>query len=217
MNLFTRLKKSLDYRIISWPIRRTENGGRRRVNSSFSRHLDVKSFTAYDELALLEKYAGLLRDGDTIVELGSYLGASTRYLIYGSRNISVNIWCIDTWMNETMPDGNLDTFQEFKQNIAPFDTRVRLVRANSLQLAVSDLPNEIDLAFIDGDHSFEGVKNDINLVIPNLRRGAIVAFHDVKDFGGVARCVGSLLETGDWTILDFVRNLIVLQNLAAPK
>jgi predicted O-methyltransferase YrrM len=37
---------------------------------------------------------------------------------------------------------------------------------------------KFDLAFIDGDHSFEGVKQDFELVMPLLNNGAIVVFHD---------------------------------------
>lgn len=42
------------------------------------------------------------------------------------------------------------------------------------------LPGQpIDFLFIDGDHSYEGVKSDFQLYSPLVRDGGIVAFHDI--------------------------------------
>lgn len=38
-----------------------------------------------------------------------------------------------------------------------------------------------DMLFIDGDHSYEGVKADYDNFIGNVRPGGFVAFHDIKD------------------------------------
>lgn len=38
----------------------------------------------------------------------------------------------------------------------------------------------IDFLFIDGDHSYDGVKRDFELYSPLVRPGGIVAFHDVS-------------------------------------
>lgn len=37
----------------------------------------------------------------------------------------------------------------------------------------------IDVLFIDGDHSYEGVKKDYEMYAPLVRKGGIVAFHDI--------------------------------------
>jgi cephalosporin hydroxylase len=43
--------------------------------------------------------------------------------------------------------------------------------------------NQLDLLFIDGDHSYEGVKADFENYGPLVRAGGFVAFHDiVPDF-----------------------------------
>jgi predicted O-methyltransferase YrrM len=42
----------------------------------------------------------------------------------------------------------------------------------------SNVGAKLDLAFIDGDHSFEGVWQDIQLTLPFCRKGALVIFHD---------------------------------------
>jgi predicted O-methyltransferase YrrM len=39
--------------------------------------------------------------------------------------------------------------------------------------------HEWDFAFIDGDHSYEGVKADFYNLLPHLKKGTPVAFHDI--------------------------------------
>lgn len=40
------------------------------------------------------------------------------------------------------------------------------------------LNGEIDIAFIDGDHSYQGVSQDIELVLPFCKKGTLLIFHD---------------------------------------
>lgn len=51
---------------------------------------------------------------------------------------------------------------------------------------------KVDFLFIDGDHSYEGVKKDFEMYSPLVAKGGIVAFHDIvpgrpEDVGGVPR------------------------------
>ena len=52
---------------------------------------------------------------------------------------------------------------------------------------------EIDFLFIDGDHSYEGVKKDFEMYGALVRKGGMIAFHDIVPFdepsidGGVSR------------------------------
>jgi cephalosporin hydroxylase len=39
--------------------------------------------------------------------------------------------------------------------------------------------NRVDFLFIDGDHSYEGVKKDFEMYSPLVRKGGIIAFHDI--------------------------------------
>jgi predicted O-methyltransferase YrrM len=44
--------------------------------------------------------------------------------------------------------------------------------------------NELDFLFIDGDHTYEGVREDFNMYSPLVRSGGMIAFHDVAQSGG---------------------------------
>jgi predicted O-methyltransferase YrrM len=55
--------------------------------------------------------------------------------------------------------------------------------------------SKIDLLFIDGDHSYNGVKKDFTDYSPLVRKGGWIAFHDIipaglKDEG---------VQRGGWT------------------
>jgi predicted O-methyltransferase YrrM len=43
--------------------------------------------------------------------------------------------------------------------------------------------NQLDFLFIDGDHSYEGVKKDFEIYSPLVKKGGIIAFHDIAPKG----------------------------------
>jgi cephalosporin hydroxylase len=45
----------------------------------------------------------------------------------------------------------------------------------------------IDFLFIDGDHSYEGVRSDFEMYAPLVTPGGYIAFHDIAYTDGVAR------------------------------
>lgn len=63
--------------------------------------------------------------------------------------------------------------------------RLHFIRANSHQPETLDAllnvleGREIDFLFIDGDHTYDGVRRDFELFAPLVRRGCPIAFHDV--------------------------------------
>jgi predicted O-methyltransferase YrrM len=76
--------------------------------------------------------------------------------------------------------------------------RVHLIRANShtpdafnrVQRALGG--NSLDFLFIDGDHSYAGVRQDFQTYGPLVRPGGLIAFHDILPApeeigGGVSR------------------------------
>ena len=62
--------------------------------------------------------------------------------------------------------------------------------------------NSIDFVFIDGDHSYESVKNDINCWAPIVQEDGLIMGHDYN-WGDVARAVGEYF-TEVWILPDNV-------------
>jgi len=47
---------------------------------------------------------------------------------------------------------------------------------------------EVDFLFIDGNHSYEGVKKDFEMYSPLVRKGGIIAFHDIVKHPPEKKC-----------------------------
>ncbi len=125
------------------------------------------------------------------VEIGSYLGASSCFIASALERTDGVLYCIDTWQNQTMPDGERDTFNEFLNNVKKYRKVIVPLRGWS-DIVIKDLEKKekvIDFLFIDGDHSYESCKRDWELYRPLMKPGSIVAFHDTGWADGVKRVI----------------------------
>lgn len=168
---------------------------------------NIHTFTTRAELETLFYLARSAGTNATIVEIGSYLGASTCFLAAGLRPNGGRIICIDTWENQTMPEGVRDTFKEFSENLKPLCNLIATIRDRSDALGPDRLPEAIDLAFIDGDHSYAAAAKDFRLVSDRVRLGGTIVFHDTESFQGPSRVFGEALASGLWKIGGRVENL----------
>jgi predicted O-methyltransferase YrrM len=63
--------------------------------------------------------------------------------------------------------------------------KITLIRADSHKLetlkTIKRILNDkkLDFLFIDGDHTYQGVKKDFEMYSPLVRRGGMIAFHDI--------------------------------------
>lgn len=59
----------------------------------------------------------------------------------------------------------------------------------------------LDFAFIDADHSYEGVRADIRAWLPKVKPGGLLCGHDWSAaFPGVVRAVSEAAERHAWTV-----------------
>lgn len=61
--------------------------------------------------------------------------------------------------------------------------------------------NQIDFAFVDGDHSYKGLRQDIFLVTPLLKTGGIMALHDTAAVWDCKRVFDDLLNSPNYSLL----------------
>lgn len=79
------------------------------------------------------------------------------------------------------------------------DPDCTVVRLHSSDAAGHFTDESLDLVFIDDDHSYAGVCGSINAWLPKVRRGGILAGHDVGSRGvdrAIAELFGANVTTG---------------------
>ncbi len=130
---------------------------------------------------------------ESIVEIGSYTGASACCFAEAIRASggAGRVVCIDTWNNNAMTEGERDTWSEFSRNTDAYASILIPVMGLSSDMfrLVSDIAPRVDLLFIDGDHSYEGVRTDWRTYAPLLAPGATIVFHDYGWADGVRAVV----------------------------
>ena len=166
------------------------------LNLRFRGHsacFDISTHMTLSEKLLLYKSARGLERGSVIVEIGSYLGASSTFLAIAAKERSCVVYCVDTWVNDGMAEGPRDTYAEFLSNTQRFADEIRPLRGTSVEIA-KRFSEPIDLLFLDGDHSYAGCRSDIEAWLPKLQPGAVVVFHDFGWAEGVQRTVQEMVK-----------------------
>ena len=127
-----------------------------------------------------------------IIEIGTSRGG-TLFLFTIVAESDANIISID------MPGGPFGGgYPKWKiplyESLARENQKIHLIRNDSHNPVVLDGikgvlgDNEVDFLFLDGDHSYEGVKRDFEMYSPLVRRGGIVALHDIVEHPVETRC-----------------------------
>jgi predicted O-methyltransferase YrrM len=162
----------------------------------------------WQERIILYKMVTSLNPRKVLVEIGSYLGGSGYFLAAGAAegDSDTSLFCIDTWMNDGMSEGQRDTWIEFNENVSRFSSIIIPCRGGSKEIAQT-FSREIDLLFIDGDHTFDGCMRDVESWLPLVRSGGIVLFHDYGWADGVQKVVHILLSRSKLT------NAVAYQNI----
>lgn len=164
-------------------------GALRLIHRKLAVAFAIPSHLTIQERIALTRLAASKRQ---VLEIGSYVGASASCFATAHRDAGFGkIYCIDTWTNDAMSEGGRDTYAEFIANTSPFSRFILPLRGFSIDMVdqVRNLTDHVELFFIDGDHSYEGVKSDWEAYKHLLRPGSIVVLHDWGWAEGVQRVV----------------------------
>lgn len=123
------------------------------------------------------------------VEVGTHQGEFAAQLLsnWGCKKL----YCVDPW-NDNLPDyvdklknampTRQDDLQVAIENLAKFGNKVHFIVATS-EIASILIQDELDFVYIDGDHREHMVRQDIELWLPKLKSGGILAGHDIEFSG----------------------------------
>jgi predicted O-methyltransferase YrrM len=146
---------------------------------------EAKNRGAMQKKGELRPFISFLRKRQlqTVVEIGTYRGG-TLWLWCQIAEPTAHIISIDLPGGE-FGGGYDDAQAAHFRSFARQRQRLTLLRTDSHDPRTLDELKSvldgasIDFLFIDGDHTYEGVKRDYEMYSPLVRTGGIVAFHDV--------------------------------------
>lgn len=169
-------------------------------------------FLSLPEAELLHSLVLEVPTGGTVVEVGSYQARSTIAMALAAKIVGCTVWAIDphtTYEAGGTMFGMFDN-QNYYENIAHFQCGgvVKTLNISSSQGFVL-WDRDIDLVFIDGDHSYEAVHRDWVLwsMLSN-----VIALHDTAGHHeGVTRVVNEVLESGTWELAQVVDSISVFR------
>lgn len=162
------------------------NGVRGTLNSS-------------DSAAILAHARSLKKDAKYI-ETGTYLGCSALLV---ALNSNATVWAHDIWVTDWSelkgsrpPPQVKDYFYEFYEAVKKngLENRVIPIRGDSLYTVGIHDDNSIDLAFVDGDHSYKGCLGDLKAVLPKMKPDGVILAHDCIQNSEPLRAVNEFIK-----------------------
>ena len=169
-----------------------------------------------NEATLLHDVALQIKSG-CIVEVGSYRGRST--IALGTAVMDepdVFVYTLDPHMDFVGECGgrfgpkDRAAFYRTMLNSGCYNT-VGLINLSS-EVVTPGWSETVSFLWIDGDHSYEGTKRDIDCWLPHLAEDAHIAFHDTIDPDlGPHKVINELLDSGTFEKIKEVDSIKVLQ------
>jgi len=149
-------------------------------------------------------------------EVGCYAGESTRLFLKSGK--VKKMYAIDPWENgydERDPASKSDMVlveNTFDVNVKGYDV---VKMKMSITEAIKDLPL-LDVIYIDGDHQYDAVLNDITLAIDVVKKNGIIAGHDYRKENPIVMAVKLIFGKPDMVFSDsswLCRNNINIYNM----
>ena len=156
-----------------------------------------------------------------VIELGSWYGKSSQFILENCNNC--HLCCIDLWDNQDIIDGNQSIkkthmikygktkinidqlikkhplLQTFLSNVQNYSDRVTAIQATTLDgldFLYADLPDDIniDLIYIDADHRYQAVKDEIEKCLEYFPKAQLIG-DDFTAHRPVKRAVTEMAKT----------------------
>ena len=120
-----------------------------------------------------------------VLEIGTYRGGSTMLWAKMVAPHNGRVFACDLKFEWGAFEENGIVYNRQVYNDSPFDQFVTEIQGDSHDREfigkVRREVGSVDLLFIDGDHSYAGVKQDFEAYFPLLKHGGHVVFHDILD------------------------------------
>jgi len=130
------------------------------------------------------------------LEIGSYAGESSE--IFVKSNKFKCLYCVDFWKQDFYPNGRETGEKEFDLMAKKY-AQIHKVKMDNKNIVEVFYQLKPDFIYIDADHTYESVKQNIQDALTLLNGKGIIAGHDYIDtpqnpFGGVIKAVNEFFK-----------------------
>ena len=190
----------------------------KKINKSIpERNFHEFTYILHDLRALLGN------EEKTYLEIGSYVGSSASLML--KNEFKTNILCIDTCcLNPTHYNGTLPQYKTLQKNLTQnniynYNIEIYTNFSNDPNLLkkLRDDNTKIDILFIDGDHTTQGVINDWNNFKDFVNPGGFICFDDYYDdtySPGVRIAVDNIIKNLDTNVYEVIGSLENIHKLS---
>jgi len=176
-----------------------------------ARHGSIKFPDAYIIKLLLDTYKP-----QNILEVGSFLGFSTRWLLELSNKWNAKVSAVDPnirhrifdnprdyvqqlnskYYNETLEiitaffgELNFDIYKKYRNSEPKLDKKQVDELLIKIDMIDSGWNRNFDFIFIDGDHSYKSVISNFEVAFNLVNKGGCIVFHDVLSWNDVRQAL----------------------------
>lgn len=131
---------------------------------------------------------------DTVVDVGTGFGSSAKLF--------------SQFFNRIITIDNFTEFDTYKYNSLSVDN-ISIIRNNSIDAAkiFADEKKQFGFVYIDADHAYESIHNDIHAWLPLVEKGGVLAGHDCDHYHqGVVKAVQELLYVSNGKTVKLYRD-----------
>ena len=115
------------------------------------------------------------------VEIGVFKGQFSKHIL---ENWDGKLYLIDPWrgiedyIDASNHHNHPSAFADTMNSISGYEDRAIMIRCLSTQAVDLFDDESLDFVYIDGDHSYDNVKEDMELWFPKLKKGGLFSGHD---------------------------------------
>ena len=140
-----------------------------------------------------------------MIEIGSFVGESTVLFAQSFKKVIA----IDPFLEGYDPKDSISNNFDFDNVYQTYLDRITVYSNIETIIDTSDnavkelVGKEFDFVYIDGLHTYDGVKSDITNYLPLIKKGGVIGGHDyVQGWSGVIKAVDEILGKPDKTFKD---------------
>lgn len=148
------------------------------------------------EGAILYKYCKKMHNG-ILLEIGRKHGGST--VLMAAPLDDGHLYSIDIVMHKCVAEYT-----------SSYSNKITFITGNSKEI---EWDTQIDLVFIDGDHSYIGVKNDIEKFVPYVKKNGYLVLHDIVGKKSILQPLVDILIKEGWVEEYRVDSMLILKKI----